>query len=89
MTDLSQQRASEGTDSEIIEQYPVGVLVIDVRRQRLGRVMGHEGPYLQLRPPGGGREWDADPARVRKAQGDEILRASVHEVSHPAPERTQ
>ncbi|WP_409062953.1 hypothetical protein [Streptomyces sp. SYP-A7185] len=48
-------------------------------RQRLGRVMGHEGPYLQLRPPGGGREWDADPDRVREAKEDEILRASMHE----------
>ncbi|MEU6676704.1 hypothetical protein [Streptomyces sp. NPDC046925] len=59
-----------------------------MRRQRLGRVMGHEGPYLQLRPPGGGREWDADPVQVREAKGDEILRASVHEVSHAAPGRT-
>ncbi|MGW5733370.1 MULTISPECIES: hypothetical protein [Streptomyces] len=53
-------------------------------RQRLGRVMGHEGPYLQLRPPGGGREWDADPADVREAVGDEILRASMREVRHTA-----
>ncbi|MGW6058066.1 hypothetical protein [Streptomyces sp. NPDC055189] len=70
------------------EKYPVGVLVIDLRRQRLGRVMAHEGPYLQLRPPGGGREWDADRDRVREAVGDEILRAGVYEVSHVDPERT-
>ncbi|MER5257415.1 MULTISPECIES: hypothetical protein [unclassified Streptomyces] len=78
----------KGTAPGVTEKHPVGALVIDMRRQRLGRVMGHEGPYLQLRPPGGGREWDADPLRVREAKGDEILRASGHEVSHPAPGRT-
>ncbi|WP_107097909.1 hypothetical protein [Streptomyces atriruber] len=52
-----------------------GDLAVDEARQRLGQVMGHEGPYLQLRPPGGGREWDADPARVRPAAESEIRRA--------------
>ncbi|MEU6678870.1 hypothetical protein [Streptomyces sp. NPDC046925] len=88
MSSDSEQRATGETPPEVIEKHPVGVLVIDLRRQRLGRVMGHEGPYLQLRPPGGGREWDADPERVRQAEGDEILRAGVYEVSHVAPERT-
>ncbi|MGW6054449.1 hypothetical protein [Streptomyces sp. NPDC055189] len=55
-------------------------LVIDTRRMRLGRVMGHEGPYVQLRPPGGGREWDARPEDVRPAREEEVLRASVAEV---------
>ncbi len=79
MSNYGDEQASEVTAPEAIEKCAVGTLVIDLRRQRMGRVMGHEGPYLQLRPPGG-CEWDADPAVVREAQGDEILRASVHEV---------
>ena len=57
------------------EQQPAGTLVIDTRSNRLGQVMGHEGPYVQLRPVIGGREWDADPARVRPATEDERLQA--------------
>ncbi|AZM57440.1 hypothetical protein DMA15_03395 [Streptomyces sp. WAC 01529] len=48
-------------------------MVIDTARQRLGRVMDHQGARLQLRPPGGGREWDADPAYVRPAMEHEIV----------------
>jgi hypothetical protein len=40
-------------------------------------VMGHEGPYVQLRPHGGGREWDADPASVRPATPSERLRVAT------------
>ncbi|MBK3566780.1 hypothetical protein JHN47_23945 [Streptomyces sp. MBT62] len=36
-----------------------GDLAFDEGTGRVGRVMGHEGPYWQLRPTGGGREWDA------------------------------
>lgn len=43
--------------------------------------MGHEGPYLQLRPLGGGREWDADPARVRPVGPAELLQARVTEAN--------
>ena len=39
--------------------------------------MGHEGPYVQLRPHGGGREWDAEPASVRLATPAERLRAAT------------
>ncbi|MCE7081871.1 hypothetical protein [Streptomyces sp. ST2-7A] len=42
-----------------------GTIVHDVRRKRVGIVMGHVGPYVQLRPEGGGREWDARPEDVR------------------------
>ncbi|WTR12336.1 hypothetical protein OHA44_04980 [Streptomyces sp. NBC_00144] len=48
---------------------------------RVGIVMGHEGPYLQLRPLGGGREWDADPARVRPVGPAELLQARVTEAN--------
>lgn len=43
--------------------------------------MGHQGPYLQIRPLGGGRDWDADPARVRPASRDELLSAQLAEVN--------
>lgn len=43
-----------------------GALVVDTERNKFGYVMGHEGPYVQLRPVTGGREWDADPACVRR-----------------------
>lgn len=37
--------------------------------------MGREGPYVQLRPVARGREWDANPAHVRRATDEERLRA--------------
>ncbi|WP_434098345.1 hypothetical protein [Streptomyces mirabilis] len=58
-----------------MSERPEGALVFDTARDELGYVMGHEGPYVQLRPVTGGREWDADPARVRPATDDERLRA--------------
>ncbi|MBW5249809.1 hypothetical protein JGS39_12500 [Streptomyces sp. P01-B04] len=56
-------------------QQPEGALVVDTQRDRLGYVMGHEGPYVQLRPVTGGCEWDADPDRVRRATDDERRKA--------------
>ncbi|WP_394435763.1 hypothetical protein [Streptomyces sp. SGAir0957] len=55
-------------------------LVVDTRRDKPGRVMGHEGPYVQLRPPGGGREWDADPGVLRRPTADERRRAQTSEA---------
>ncbi|MFF3906027.1 hypothetical protein ACFYZJ_08445 [Streptomyces sp. NPDC001848] len=57
------------------EEHPDGTLVVDTQSNKLGYVMGHEGPYLQLRPVAGGRERDADPARVRPATDTERLTA--------------
>lgn len=54
-----------------------GTVVRDEQRDRIGEVMGAEGPYLQLRPLGGGREWDAEPDRVRPATTAERLSAGV------------
>ncbi|MCE7080360.1 hypothetical protein [Streptomyces sp. ST2-7A] len=48
----------------------VGEIVHDTRLDRTGRVMGHIGPYVQLRPLSGGREWDADPDRLRPLSPD-------------------
>ncbi|MFD5252578.1 hypothetical protein ACFWM5_06980 [Streptomyces bobili] len=36
-----------------------GDIVWDAAERKVGRVMGHVGPYWQLRLPSGGREWEA------------------------------
>ncbi|MEC4016607.1 hypothetical protein [Streptomyces sp. H27-D2] len=59
----------------------VGAAVLDSGRERVGLVMGHQGPYLQLRPLGGGRGWDADPALVRPVSRAELLSAQLAEVN--------
>ncbi|WP_245252441.1 hypothetical protein [Streptomyces sp. KCTC 0041BP] len=59
----------------------VGALVLDAKSDRIGLVMGHEGPYVQLRPVGGGTEWDADPGHVRLVTHTEALRARVSELN--------
>jgi len=56
---------------------PIGAYVVDVRTGKVGTVMGHEGPYLQLRPIGGGREWDCEPDGVRVATAAERLSAAT------------
>ncbi|MFD7228167.1 hypothetical protein [Streptomyces sp. NPDC059881] len=55
----------------------VGSYVIDTSTGRMGRVMGYEGPYVQLRPIGGGREWDCAPEAVRTATAMERLHAAT------------
>ncbi|MFJ9904093.1 hypothetical protein ACIRVK_14525 [Streptomyces sp. NPDC101152] len=68
---------------------PVGSHVVDTRTGKAGIVMGHEGPYVQLRPFGGGKEWDADPGAVREAPavGENGSHESVprrrHRAAHP------
>ncbi|MEU1530344.1 hypothetical protein [Streptomyces fagopyri] len=59
----------------------VGDAVHDTARDRVGRVMGHEGPYLQVRPLSGGVEWDADPDHLRPLSQDELLSALVAEAN--------
>ncbi|GGL87836.1 hypothetical protein GCM10010129_34590 [Streptomyces fumigatiscleroticus] len=56
---------------------PPGAAVRDTASGRIGIVMGHEGPYLQLRPLDGGREWDADPDSVRPVGPAELMHARV------------
>ncbi|MFE7836404.1 hypothetical protein ACFU53_10200 [Streptomyces sp. NPDC057474] len=56
---------------------PVGTYAVDTRTGMVGLVMGHEGPYIQLRPVGGGREWDCAPETVRAATTTERLRAAT------------
>ncbi|MGN5378618.1 hypothetical protein ACQ4WX_17790 [Streptomyces lasalocidi] len=56
---------------------PVGGHAVDTTTGRIGIVMGHEGPYVRLRPYGGGREWDCAPDAVRPATRTERLRAAT------------
>ncbi|GAA3376841.1 hypothetical protein GCM10020367_50130 [Streptomyces sannanensis] len=60
---------------------PAGTIVVDERTDRVGEVMGAEGPYVQLRPLRGGREWDADSARVRIATPAERLSMALAEAN--------
>ncbi|MEU8029424.1 hypothetical protein [Streptomyces sp. NPDC049099] len=56
---------------------PIGSHAVDTASGRVGIVMGHEGPYIQLRPYGGGREWDAEPGAVRPATPAERISAET------------
>lgn len=55
----------------------VGTLMADARTDRIGRVMGNEGRYVQLRPPQGGKEWDVPPEALREPTPEEALHAKV------------
>ncbi|WP_353943922.1 hypothetical protein ABII15_21375 [Streptomyces sp. HUAS MG91] len=59
----------------------IGEYVIDVRDGRIGQIMATEGGCVQLRPPGGGVEWDCPPEAVAPAPVAEELRARVREVN--------
>ncbi|MEW2117173.1 hypothetical protein AB0945_18665 [Streptomyces sp. NPDC005474] len=54
---------------------------LDVRDGRVGEVMGRVGGYVQLRPVGGGREWDCPPEALAEAAAGEVLRARVRRVN--------
>lgn len=55
----------------------VGTVVVDERDGRVGVLMARTGPYVQLRPLAGGREWEAPPELVRTASTAERIRAGV------------
>lgn len=59
----------------------VGTLVLDTRTARLGRVMAAQNGRLYLRAVSGGREWEAEPEEVRRADANEELRARVAEAN--------
>ncbi len=54
----------------------VGDVVYDEATHKVGVLMGRVGPHCQLRPVGGGREWDAR-GPVRPATPAERLSADV------------
>ncbi|MFF2715767.1 hypothetical protein [Streptomyces sp. NPDC058011] len=58
------------------ELLELGALVVDTSRaDRVGEFRGVAGTRWSLRPVGGGREWEAEPGRVRPALLMEQLRA--------------
>ncbi|MEU9098021.1 hypothetical protein [Streptomyces sp. NPDC048361] len=59
----------------------VGDTVRDTALDRIGVVMGHEGPHLQLCPINGGRYWDADPDAVLPLGPEELLLALLRAVN--------
>ncbi|MER8042526.1 hypothetical protein [Streptomyces sp. NPDC094032] len=54
-----------------------GAYLYDPAARKVGEYRGQAGPYAMLRPLGGGREWQADPERVRPATPEERLSAGV------------
>ncbi|MGW3202627.1 hypothetical protein [Streptomyces sp. NPDC001135] len=60
------------------ESHEPGRLLYDPATRRVGEYQDRSGPYARLRPVGGGREWQADPATLRPATDRERLSASVH-----------
>ncbi|MFF0449085.1 hypothetical protein ACFYT4_22210 [Streptomyces sp. NPDC004609] len=73
------------TDSEAMPAYPSeprpGQVVWDAARDRVGRVMGTVGGYVQLRPLRGGREWDAHPEDLRPAVQSDAMSKELAEVN--------
>ncbi|MFJ2416181.1 hypothetical protein [Streptomyces brevispora] len=63
--------------SGAVPRVAIGTVAVDQRTIGIGEVMGFVGPYVQLRPLGGGKEWDAAPGAVRPASPQERLRASL------------
>ncbi|WP_149830307.1 hypothetical protein [Streptomyces tailanensis] len=55
----------------------IGDTVEDTDSRKIGKVMGFVGPFVQLRPIGGGREWDAEPGNLRRLTLSEALSAGV------------
>jgi hypothetical protein len=54
-----------------------GNMVYDPVTRKVGEYQVTAGPYAMLRPVGGGREWQADPAQIRPATVAERLSAGV------------
>ncbi len=70
------------TDSAPLER---GCLLYDPATHKVGEYQDRSGPYAMLRPLGGGREWEADPAALRPATPRERMSAGLR----AANERTR
>ncbi|MFD5802442.1 hypothetical protein [Streptomyces sp. NPDC127020] len=76
-------RVAERLASVVRGESPaVGTHAVDVRDGRVGEVMGHVGGSVQLRPVGGGREWDCPHGSVTAAATDEVMRARLRRTNH-------
>src|SRR3954468_11757487 len=72
----------------MVERWEPGTLVYDPQRGAVGEYQDRSGPYAMLRPVGGGREWQADPARLRAATAKERLSAGVRAANGRSREGT-
>ncbi|MFI1356973.1 hypothetical protein ACH4TV_25840 [Streptomyces sp. NPDC020898] len=72
---------TQHTDEQTPEH---GALVYDPVAGKAGEYQDKVGPYAMLRPVGGGREWQADPALIRPATPAERLSAEVKAVNERA-----
>lgn len=59
-------------------------IAVDLRTGRIGEVMGRVGGRVQLRPVGGGREWDCRPEDVGEAGSGDVLRERVRALNRAA-----
>ena len=57
----------------------IGTYVLDTRSNRIGEVMDHLNGHLQLRPIGGGVEWDCHPTDAEPPHaGGAVERTAPH-----------
>lgn len=54
-----------------VVSYRNGAFVMDIRKGRIGQVVGGTASRLQLRRPGGGSEWEVPFANLRLATREE------------------
>lgn len=64
-----------------------GAIVYDPRTRKVGEYRDKAGPYVMLRPVGGGREWEADPALIRPATQEERIGAGVRAANRRTKRR--
>ncbi|WP_217140956.1 hypothetical protein [Streptomyces sp. AC627_RSS907] len=57
--------------------YEPGTVLYDTAAAKVGEYRGRSGARVLLRPLGGGREWEAEPAALRPATDRERLGASL------------
>ncbi|NEB11837.1 hypothetical protein G3I32_23845, partial [Streptomyces coelicoflavus] len=57
--------------------YEPGTVLYDTAAAKVGEYRGRSGARVMLRPLGGGREWEAEPAVLRPATDRERLGASL------------
>ncbi|MEU9152639.1 hypothetical protein AB0D59_19290 [Streptomyces sp. NPDC048417] len=69
--------SGEPAPAESAYELRLGETVEDAEHRRIGKVMGLVGGYVQLRPIEGGREWDADPKKLRLVPVGEALSPAV------------
>jgi hypothetical protein len=59
----------------------LGEAIRDIARERVGRVVDHDGPNIRLSPLTSGRTWVAEPAELRPMSRSELLSALVAELN--------